>query len=389
MIHIVLDTNILHQEGLESRNMQLLSKLSNSDELTIYVPEIVKREFISKRTMESQDKFTEAKNALLDISKKLLKDDPLRENLSELDKNLTSMTDSVSAALRAQFDNWAKEAKTVELKSDPAALDSIIDSYFSGTGAFRKAKNREDFPDAFVNQCIETLAKQHDTIYIAIKDTAFKKHLETIPNITLSDSLKDFFQRDELQAINTKIDGLLKNVEELKDYLAGEIFTDRLTEYLTSEDEPLKDVYIEEQQIDGINNLDIDSFGVSINYAQSNNVEDIKYSNPTYIEEGHYSLDIEIITIASIHYCASYMDYMQLSNQRIKHIDNSSMNGDGICDLAENFFVSLQGTIEIYFYGGWSVQELDTHSAYLNTDKSKIKTTLDIESGAILKHAQN
>lgn len=388
MIHIVLDTNILHQEGLESRNMQLLSKLSNSGELKIYVPEIVKREFVSKKTLESHEKLIEAKNALIEISKKLLKNDPLRETLSEQEKILTCMADSVSNALKAQFENWAREANAVELKADPAALDSIIDSYFSGTGAFRKPKNREDFPDAFVNQCIEALANKHDKIYIAIKDTAFKKHLETIPNITLSDSLKDFFQLDELQALNAKIDGLLKNVEALKEYLSNQPFTDRLIEYLTSNEEPLSNIYVEEQNIDGINNLDIDSFGASINYAQANNVQQIEFSNPTYIDEGHYSLDIELTTTASIHYCADYMDYIQLSHRRVKNIDLSSMNGDGVCDLAEGFTVKLQGTIEVFFDGGWSALELDTHSAYLNTKKTKIETILNIESGTILESAQ-
>ncbi|MEJ3591459.1 hypothetical protein, partial [Pseudomonas bubulae] len=69
--------------------MQLLSKLSNSGELKIYVPEIVKREFVSKKTLESHEKLTESKNALIEISKKLLKNDPLRETLSDQEKNLT------------------------------------------------------------------------------------------------------------------------------------------------------------------------------------------------------------------------------------------------------------------------------------------------------------
>jgi len=389
MIHIVLDTNILHQEGLESRNMQLLSKLSNSGELKIYVPEMVRREFVSKKILESHDKLIEAKNALIEISKKLLKNDPLRETLSDQEKNLTSLTDSVSSALKVQFENWAREANAVELKADPAALDSIIDSYFSGAGAFRKPKNREDFPDAFVNQCIESLANKHDKIYIAIKDTAFKKHLETIPNITLSDSLKDFFQLEELQALNAKIDGLLKNVEALKEYLSGQQFIDRLIEYLTSNEDPLSSIYVEEQNIDGINNLDIDSFGVSINYARADKVNVIDFSNPTYIDKGHYSLDVELATTASIHYCAYHMDYVQLAQQRIKNIDQTSMDGEGVCDLSEDYLVTLQGTIEILFDGEWSVEELDTHSAYLNTKKTKIETILNIESGAILKSAMS
>ncbi|MEJ3587815.1 hypothetical protein, partial [Pseudomonas bubulae] len=198
-----------------------------------------------------------------------------------------------------------------------------------------------------------------------------------------------FFQLEELQALNAKIDGLLKNVEALKEYLAGQPFIDRLIEYLTSNEDPLNSVYVEEQNIDGINNLDIDSFGISINYAQADKVKVIEFSNPTYIDNGHYSLDVELATTAAIHYCADYMDYIQLSQQRSKNIDQTSMNGDGVCDLSEDFLVILQGTVEVFFDGGWSAQELDTHSVYLNTKKTKIGIILNIESGTILNSARS
>ncbi|WP_206191803.1 hypothetical protein, partial [Shewanella carassii] len=49
MKNIVLDTNILYQEGLSSGRMKVLAKLVDAELIAVYIPEIVKREFITKR----------------------------------------------------------------------------------------------------------------------------------------------------------------------------------------------------------------------------------------------------------------------------------------------------------------------------------------------------
>lgn len=61
MNSVLLDTNILHQEGLFSRNMQLLSRLVKASYTEIYVPDIVKREYLSKRILESKGNCREAR----------------------------------------------------------------------------------------------------------------------------------------------------------------------------------------------------------------------------------------------------------------------------------------------------------------------------------------
>ena len=71
MINLALDTNILHQEGLASGRMQILQKLAEDNLVKVYIPEIVKREFITKRTHAIKESLEKATSNLKGAHKKL------------------------------------------------------------------------------------------------------------------------------------------------------------------------------------------------------------------------------------------------------------------------------------------------------------------------------
>ena len=49
MLNVLLDTNILHEEGLNSTRVLRIQRLIKSNDLKLIVPEIVVNEFKSKR----------------------------------------------------------------------------------------------------------------------------------------------------------------------------------------------------------------------------------------------------------------------------------------------------------------------------------------------------
>jgi predicted nucleic acid-binding protein len=71
MKNIVLDTSILYQEGLASGRMKVLAKLVANELITVYVPEIVKREFITKRISEITEAITNIQSNLKTILRKV------------------------------------------------------------------------------------------------------------------------------------------------------------------------------------------------------------------------------------------------------------------------------------------------------------------------------
>ncbi|HDX0918045.1 PIN domain-containing protein [Stenotrophomonas maltophilia] len=63
-MHLVLDTNILHQENLASANMRTLLRLVESGYVTICIPELVRREYVTKIISECIAKLQAASSQL-------------------------------------------------------------------------------------------------------------------------------------------------------------------------------------------------------------------------------------------------------------------------------------------------------------------------------------
>ncbi|MFS3512543.1 MULTISPECIES: hypothetical protein [Citrobacter] len=49
MYNVVLDTNILHEEGLNSAGMGVVNHLVNNRTINLHVPELVIKEFSTKK----------------------------------------------------------------------------------------------------------------------------------------------------------------------------------------------------------------------------------------------------------------------------------------------------------------------------------------------------
>ncbi len=51
MYNVVLDTNILHEEGLNSAGMGVVNRLVNNGIVNLHIPELVIKEFSTKKQM--------------------------------------------------------------------------------------------------------------------------------------------------------------------------------------------------------------------------------------------------------------------------------------------------------------------------------------------------
>ncbi|WP_312409624.1 PIN domain-containing protein [Comamonas sp.] len=70
-IALILDTNVLRQEGLNSRNMQILRRLTSSGEVDLLVHEVVAREFKSQRTLEVQAQVEKIADAITEMGRQV------------------------------------------------------------------------------------------------------------------------------------------------------------------------------------------------------------------------------------------------------------------------------------------------------------------------------
>ncbi|HCL9139956.1 TPA: DUF4935 domain-containing protein [Escherichia coli] len=64
MYNVVLDTNILHAEGIHSRGMATLKKLIDEGIVKVHLPELVVREFSTKKITVINEAYNKAINIL-------------------------------------------------------------------------------------------------------------------------------------------------------------------------------------------------------------------------------------------------------------------------------------------------------------------------------------
>ncbi len=176
-IALVLDTNVLRQEGLASRNMQLLARLTRSGEVALFVPDFVRREFLSQRTLEVESQVEKCGSAFAEIGRQLPTKSAVRTDIESSRALLQTIHDRALRAILEEFEEWRVACQAQPLTFDPARMERVLDDYFTGTGAFRKAKHREDIPDAIVSASMRPLLDGHKVVHIAVKDGAFRKHL--------------------------------------------------------------------------------------------------------------------------------------------------------------------------------------------------------------------
>jgi len=385
MIDIVLDTNILHQEGLFSRNMQLLGRLAQSEEISIHIPELVKREYLSKRIAETSEKIQSMQTGLADISKKLYRDNAIYNCIKNTNLEIARIATSVSSAVERDFEKWEDVNKVKKMKVEPGKVDDVFNDYFDGTGVFRKPKSREDFPDAFINVCVQSLLAEKGQLDVIMKDGTFQKHLKTVANITVFETLGEFLETPKISSLFFALDAKSKQIGALKDLFYSSSFKTYLSTYLLKADDIIEGIYIEEDTIDGLERIGIETcFGISVNYPQAKSIREIYFGEVMQVSEGHFSIEISFIVLASLRYCADYYEYTNLSVERKLTVEENGIDGDGICDLAEMREVFLSGHVELRFDPKLNAENLAAHIEYLDTERSKVSVEIEMEKAAIL-----
>lgn len=385
MIDIVLDTNILHQEGLFSRNMQLLGRLAQSEQISIHLPELVKREYLSKRIAETSEKIHSMQTGLAETLKKLDRDNAIYDRISNTNSQLAGIAASIRSAIENDFEKWRGANKVEVLHVDPGKVGDVFNDYFGGVGVFRKPKSREDLPDAFINVCVQSLLAEKGQLGVIMKDGAFRKHLETVPNIAVFETLGEFLEAPKVSALFAALDAKSQEIIALKNFFYGASFQAYLGAYLMKADDIIEDIYVEEDSIDGLEKIGIETcFGISVNYPQAKSIREIYLGEVMQISEGHFSIEISFIGLASLRYCADYYEYTNLPTERKLVVEESGMNGEGICDLGETREVFLAGHVELRFDPKLDAENLATHIEYLDTERSKVNVEIEMERATIL-----
>ena len=384
MINVVLDTNILHQEGLFSRNMQLLTRLASFDQVSISIPQLVKREYLSKIDAESVSSLQSINAKLGDMLKKARRRSLMHDELTQVQATLNNVAKHFGASIEEDFAVWQHSTKANILEFDPDQFDSVFNHYFAGSGVFRQPKHRADLPDAFINSCIEALVSETRTVDVIIKDGAFRQHLEKLDGVSVYDGLDSYLQAPHIVEKIKLLDARSQRTETLKRFFASMSFQEHANKFLCSSEDGILDIRVEGNNITGLNVLGLSSVSNSVVYfIDTESISEMQYGGVDQIDEGHFSIEIFFMADASIDYVAEQGEFHKLPKRRRDEIDILERL-DNFYDLTEDRFFAFAGHAEIRFDPGFSAAELATHAQYLDSGHSKISIEFDIDKAEIM-----
>lgn len=343
-MHLVLDTNILHQENLTSANMKTLLRLVESGYVTVCIPTLVRREYVTKIISECTAKL-QAASSQLDNVVKIARISSMHSRMGEMLGDLGRLKAEIAGAYEADFSAWSETYRILELPFESDMIDSVLDDYFAGATPYRSPKSREDILDSMIGKSVDALIGRVGDVGIVVKDGTFRRHLEQRGHARVFDGLEEFLLLEQTKVELSRLD-IEANIGALMATLADAKGT--LGEFAKGSQNLLDTIYLEDGEVSGIERLEIDCFAVRVNGPKVGDVTSLQLDQVEYLGKGQFAVAFVMEARARVDYCASYGHY--LDHEREDSIVMTSMNGAGICDLEETRPVRISG--KLIFYAG-------------------------------------
>ena len=133
---------------------------------------------------------------------------PIKEVIQFILSSISLFNDKV--------DTWMEQNNVDIYKISNTSIEDLFASYFSGTGAFRNKKAREDIPDAVIYDGIVKISK--DTkIAVVVKDGVLLSAISKLNNVDCYSSLSELLELpllkmriEELDKIESKVKSILE-----------------------------------------------------------------------------------------------------------------------------------------------------------------------------------
>lgn len=248
---VFLDANIFIRAGkLPGDHLFVrLKYLVDADLVIVVTTDLTLQEIAKKHAEEDYDVIKEVgRDHFRNIVKRVLGTKLPKIKKTELKAKIT---ESYQESTEAMF----KELKCKILPIDEVKPSVVFSSYTAGEGFFTGEGKKDQFPDAFIFECLKTEASKEKPIIIVSDDRDFKKPVEGEPHISLVKSLSELFERMGLRVDAPDIENFLESH-------VGELFeavNDELDSWGLIGDVP--DSEIEEIIVTGVETIELISFG--------------------------------------------------------------------------------------------------------------------------------
>lgn len=381
MINLVFDTSVLVQETLTSARMQTLARLVKSGRLTLHLPQLVEREYATGVIAGTTSALVKASS---DISRSMraIRRSRVHSNLVALENALRAEATSLANSYLDDFGEWKHEMNVRTIDVQSSCLPHVLDMYFEGSGPFRQQKSREDLIDAIIGESIRLLAESMPVIAV-VRDDRFREHLSSLENVDAFESLQDFLDQESVR-IQLSILDREERADRYIEVLTSAEAIEAISLAARNNQPALDSIYFDDEgKVHGRERLEISSFGLRISAPDADDVISLDIDDPQFLGGNQFAYDFMMLAWSRIDFCASYGDYLELSYERERDVNMSSMNNVGICDLNEMRLIELEGRLLLTLDQGVDNEDLRAMIARADNALAGIEFEFEVLSGKL------
>ena len=202
---VFIDANIFIQAGKPPGGplIKRLKDLTDAGFITVLTTDLTCQEVAKKHT---ENHYNVVKEVGQSHFRRLIKD-VLGTDLPDINKTelKAKLTEIYAQSTEAMFIEL--NCKTLEI--DDVMPSIVFSDYAAGEGFFTSTGKKDQFPDAFIFECIKAEASREEPVIIVSKDGDFDKPVESQDHISLVKSLPDLFKTLGLQMDAPEVEGFL------------------------------------------------------------------------------------------------------------------------------------------------------------------------------------
>ena len=334
----MLDTTVYRADPRrEKAAFKSLALLAGAGILKLYIPDVVRREFISQQNDQNSKPLNELGSSLSSLGRRPLPK-AVADFLDDLKTRLEAMTPELEAFVEQEFDNWVKITSAEILPIQDSHGERVIEAYFGGHAPFRQAKWKDDLPDAYIWQTIIDLSRSHAELYVVSADKGMLAGCSGRKGVHGFSSLEEFVESKPFQTV-----------------LQTHFATSALEEFLAMlyENSGLATSLIEGLIVEVLVGETVQSDEIPDDNGEGRILEvdsptDVKLEIDQAIDhgEGLIVIPLSLRTEALLNYAIFRGDYHLLSIDKIKKIDLSDRNRHYF-DADEYYQLEVEGTVSV------------------------------------------
>lgn len=356
--------------------MQLIKRVIAAGFLELVMSSIVLREYETRRLSDLKSRIQGARDNLREVSKIFTKSGKKISTLESLDSKLNDTVPELTKSLNETYESWLKDFKVKVLDPDPEIYSKVWVDYFTGIGAFKKPKNRDDIPDAVIGRSIENLINDGKPLVFICKDGQLKNFMSGFKNVIVFDDLAGLIGSEEFSKILKDLDAQDKIIDEFKSAIGSDIFLNNLIKYLSADKSDFEYAYWDDEMVENQGELPLPALsGVRAGGPIVTTIENINFGTVSCISPRHYVINLEFTAMIPVGFVGQYIDWINAPKDIREKVFIDSAQGDGLCDFSTVHKSTVTGEIVVHLLENELPQNLLVHSKYIGTDESP----LDIE----------